>query len=152
MATNGFSSSSTQSTTLSTVSPLTQAHRFISLKLTVTNYLFWKTQLVPFLCGENLMDFVNGTHPCTPSQMSIKGHIQPQANPAHFQWTCQDQYVMSTIISSFFKDIFPLIIGATTSREVWTKLEAALTSSSKTRILNLHNHLHNISQKDKHAS
>nr|GMC82660.1 uncharacterized protein LOC109150755 [Ipomoea batatas] len=43
---------------------LHQVHHYVSIKLTSTNFLFWKAQLILFLRGQNLYGFVDGTHPC----------------------------------------------------------------------------------------
>lgn len=34
---------------------LSSAHHFVSLKLSSRNYLFWRTQMVPFLSGQGLI-------------------------------------------------------------------------------------------------
>jgi hypothetical protein len=58
---------SVSSTTASTVtSPpvptsLTAVHHLITIKLTRDNYLLWKAQIVPYLCGQYLFGFINGT-------------------------------------------------------------------------------------------
>lgn len=43
---------------------LSLAHHFVSIKLTNHNYLFWRTQLTPFLRGQGLLGFADGTYPC----------------------------------------------------------------------------------------
>lgn len=49
---------------------LSMDHQFISIeviKLTTRNFLFWRTHLVPFLRGQNLLGFVDGLIPCPPA-------------------------------------------------------------------------------------
>lgn len=43
---------------------LTLAHHFVSIKLMSRNYLFWRTQLLPFWNGQGLLDFVDSTAVC----------------------------------------------------------------------------------------
>nr|GMC64405.1 chromatin target of PRMT1 protein-like [Ipomoea batatas] len=45
---------------------LSSAHHFVSLKLSSRNYLLWRMQMVPFLSGQGLLGFVDGTLPCPP--------------------------------------------------------------------------------------
>lgn len=52
------------STMSSIASSLSTAHHFISIKLTHKNFLIWRTQVVPFLHGHDLMGFIEGTLPC----------------------------------------------------------------------------------------
>jgi len=35
-------------------------HSLVTIKLTKDNYLFWKTQIVPYLRGQRLFGFVDG--------------------------------------------------------------------------------------------
>lgn len=143
MATDGSSSTSTPNSLLisPSVSPsFSGAHHFLSIKLTTTNYLYWKTQLVPFLNGQHLLGFVDGTKPC------------PSANPDRQTWIDQDQMLMSLLIASLSEDVISLIIDAKTSREIWTILEASLALPSNTRILQLHLQIQNLKQDDKPVS
>nr|GMC95910.1 uncharacterized protein LOC109175393 [Ipomoea batatas] len=65
---------------LATPNQLNSAHHFMSIKLTTWNYLFWRTQIVPFLRGQGLIGFVNGESPCPPRHLSsptVAGTINP---------------------------------------------------------------------------
>lgn len=125
---------------------LTNASHFLSLKLTNTNYLYWKTQLLPYLRGQRLIGFVDGSNPCPPAT-KLENDVQV-ANPDFEMWVSQDQLLMSLLIASLSEEILPLIVGLATSRDIWNTLEAALASASHTRILQLHMQLQNIKQGD----
>ncbi|KAF7146350.1 hypothetical protein RHSIM_Rhsim04G0108900 [Rhododendron simsii] len=134
------SSLSTKTLPLSLPSPsFSNPHHFLSIKLTTTNYLYWRTQVAPFLRGQKLMGFVDGTNTCPPSHLAAVGDSPPQPNPEYDTWLCQDQMLMSMLIGSLSDDVFPLVVGLTTSQEIWTTLEASLASPSNTRILQLQN-------------
>ncbi|KAH7841478.1 hypothetical protein Vadar_030359 [Vaccinium darrowii] len=53
---------------------------------------------------------------------------------------------MSLLIASLSEETLPLIVGLTTSRDIWNTIEAALASASHTRILQLHMQLQNMKQ------
>lgn len=110
--------SSPSNTSLTTITPtntsnrpaqslLSTAHHFLTLKLTQTNFLFWKTPLLPFLHGQSLIGFIDGTRPCPPAEISVEGKTEPEPNPDYLTWIQQDQCLMSLIISSLSEDVIP---------------------------------------------
>ncbi|KAE9456185.1 hypothetical protein C3L33_11913, partial [Rhododendron williamsianum] len=60
--------------------------------------------------------------------------------------------LMSLLIGSLSDEVFPLVVGLTTSKAIWETLEASLGSPSNTRILQLHMQLQQIRQEDKSVS
>ncbi|KAJ4965667.1 hypothetical protein NE237_017516 [Protea cynaroides] len=50
----------------------------------------------------------------------------------------QDYSLMSFLISPLSDEALPLIVGLTSSKQIWEALETAYTSTSHTRILSLH--------------
>ncbi|GAV77188.1 UBN2_3 domain-containing protein, partial [Cephalotus follicularis] len=139
----------------STVSPsssLNHAHHFLSLKLTTKNYLLWKTQLVPFLCVQKLLGFVDGSNRCPPLTVSVHGHTDNQPNPATIAWQEQDQLLLSLLVSSLSESIIPIVVGLNTSHEVWTVLESAFVSPSNTRVLHLHMQMQRSQENDESVS
>uniref|UniRef100_A0A2N9E6L3 Integrase catalytic domain-containing protein n=1 Tax=Fagus sylvatica TaxID=28930 RepID=A0A2N9E6L3_FAGSY len=66
-----MASSSSNLTTSSALSaspptPLTSVHHLITIKLTRDNYLLWKAQIVPYLRGQHLFTFLDGSRPASP--------------------------------------------------------------------------------------
>lgn len=74
---------------------LTTAHHFVSIKLSTWNYLFWRTQLIPFLHGQNLLGYIDGSLPCLTYATSSEFHA----------WVQQDQAIMSMFISSLSEEV-----------------------------------------------
>ncbi|KAH0657480.1 hypothetical protein KY289_026228 [Solanum tuberosum] len=71
--------------------------------------------------------------------MEDKDGEQDVVNPAYLRWIKQDQLIiMSLIISSLSEETIPIVIGLPTAKSIWDALEAAFSSPSNTRILNLH--------------
>lgn len=84
---------------------LSTSHHFVSIKPTSHNFLFWHTQLVLFLQGQNLLGFVDDSLPYPPSTIPASGGAASGsvANPIYGVWIQQDQVILSVIISSFFR-------------------------------------------------
>jgi hypothetical protein len=59
-------SSSVEATTASamTIMSLSHTHQVISLKLTNTNYLYWRMQMKSYLLGQGVFGYVNGSNSC----------------------------------------------------------------------------------------
>ncbi|XP_019159223.1 PREDICTED: uncharacterized protein LOC109155949 [Ipomoea nil] len=144
--------SSERTVTAATVPPstistsLTTAQHLVSLKLTMKNYVFWCTQLIPFLRGQGLLGYVIGDTPCPPAVLSTPATSDaasggtpstPMPNPAYGFWIQQDQYILSLLISSLSDEVMYLAVGRDTSRAVWTSVTSALGSSTRARCLNL---------------
>ncbi|XP_019191716.1 PREDICTED: uncharacterized protein LOC109186244 [Ipomoea nil] len=127
------------------VNTLTAAHHFVSTRLTMRNYLFWRTQVVPFLRGQGLLGFVDGSKPCPAATIAVtpeSGSSTVTAattapNPAYEAWIQQDQAILSTIISSLSDKVMHLAVGRETSREVWDSLASTLASTTRARCLSL---------------
>jgi hypothetical protein len=43
---------------------LSHTHQVILLKLTNTNYLYWRMQMLPYLLGQEVFGFVDGSNTC----------------------------------------------------------------------------------------
>ncbi|GAV63712.1 UBN2_3 domain-containing protein, partial [Cephalotus follicularis] len=116
-------------------------HHLLSIKLTETNYLSWKTQMLSFLRGQKLYGFVDGSTPCPPSSDTA----------AYDKWQQQDNNLMSLLVGSLSDTVIPTVHHATTSKEVWDTLTTTDASPSHTRILSLHLALQNIEHKPDEA-
>ncbi|GAA0149588.1 hypothetical protein LIER_08726 [Lithospermum erythrorhizon] len=93
------------------VQSLTQVYHVISIKLTPTNYILWKSQLVPFLKGRGLLGYVTGaTSP------------PPITSPNFAHWDRQDAAILSYLISSLSEEVAPDSVDKSTSKELWDAL------------------------------
>ncbi|KAK2973618.1 hypothetical protein RJ640_022266 [Escallonia rubra] len=106
-------------------------NHFPSIKLTRTNYLYWRTQLMPFLHDHSLFGYLDGSIPSPPTELPLEeGQTQPKPNPEFKLWQEKDQILMSLLISSLTDEVSPLLVDASTSREIWDSLSTALLSVS----------------------
>jgi hypothetical protein len=48
-----------------------QFSHLITVKLGQDNFLLWRAQIVPLLCSQGLLGFVDGSYPCPPAQVLV---------------------------------------------------------------------------------
>jgi hypothetical protein len=134
---SGLLSTSSQNTTTHSLTPI---QHLITIKLNQDNYLLWKAQIVPYLKGQNLFGFIDGSLPSPPSILSQTSTdlTQPPLNPDFLTWQRQDQMILSALISSLSEMILAYVVKCTTSREVWTTLERMFTAQSRARSMSIH--------------
>ncbi|KAB2633275.1 hypothetical protein D8674_029522 [Pyrus ussuriensis x Pyrus communis] len=100
------------------------------LKLDEDNYHEWLRQMKPFLIGQGLYKFVDGSHPkpsatilavppTPPSPTDAPAATVPIPNPALLTWIQQDQLVVSYITTTMTKPIISLTIGCETAQAIW---------------------------------
>uniref|UniRef100_A0A2N9HZY2 Reverse transcriptase Ty1/copia-type domain-containing protein n=1 Tax=Fagus sylvatica TaxID=28930 RepID=A0A2N9HZY2_FAGSY len=109
-------SSTTQSALISNTdfpsTHLTAVHHLITIKLTRENYLLWKAQVVPYLRGQHLFQFVDGSF-TIPQPIIIASSDDASTtliNPEFTQWQLQDQIVLSALISSLSEKVIAHVI------------------------------------------
>ncbi|KAA8515403.1 hypothetical protein F0562_018986 [Nyssa sinensis] len=113
----------------------------VTVKLTKDNYLLWKTQVVPYLRGQRLFGFVDGSNPPppitipNPETATSSDTTAEIPNPKFTTWYLQDQVVLSTLVSSLSEGILAQMVGLTTSREVWLSLEKLFSTHSTVRAI-----------------
>jgi hypothetical protein len=65
---------------------LSHTHQVISLKLTNTNYLYWRMQMLPYLLGQGVFGFVDGSNTYPSSHVLARDGISLQVNPLFLRW------------------------------------------------------------------
>ncbi|XP_019155699.1 PREDICTED: uncharacterized protein LOC109152448 [Ipomoea nil] len=137
---------------------LSSAHHFVSLKLTSRNYLFWRTQMLPFLEGQGLLGFIDGTtpFPTTSPALTSTADSAPAAVsdlPARqLAWRRQDKAILSMLISSLSEKTLRFAVGKGTSRQLWQVIEQPLGSSTRSHALWLLGELQGLRQGDSSIS
>ncbi|KAF5472556.1 hypothetical protein F2P56_009267 [Juglans regia] len=111
-----------------TTNILTTASHFITIKLTIDNYLLWKAQIVPFLYGHQLYGHVDGSLPMPPSS------IKDAPNLEHKKWVLQDKLIMSTLNSSLSDSILGQFLDCHTSYEIWTTFQNIFSAKSSAHV------------------
>ena len=139
--------SSTPPQTTTTVTPtqspsplllLSNMSNLMSIKLDYTNYIPWKHQLITILEAYSLIEHIDGSsiQPCQ-YLLDAQGSLTTNVNPNFLTWRIKDKALLSLINSTLTPQLFSLVVGITTFREVWNTLEQRFTSTSRANILNL---------------
>jgi len=134
---------SVASTTASIIS-LSHTYQVISLKLTNTNYLYWRIQMLPYLLGQGVFGFVDGSNTCPSTHVLAHDGISLQVNPLFQTWKQQDQLILSALLSSLSIEVLHLVVGCQSACSAWGTLERALASTSNSRIMQLHGSLQDL--------
>ena len=115
----------------------------VPIKLTRENFLLWKTQLFPILNCKDLAHILAQDPPVLTATNSTDDII---VNRVYQAWRKKDQHVLLILVSSLSENILPCVVGKTTSQEAWDALNKHCSSSNPSRIMHLHNRLHNSSK------
>ena len=98
-----------------TLLPFNTMIHMVTIKLSSSNYLLWKSQLLPLLEIQELLDHVDGT--LAPPPWFAPGDSQTP-NIKHFAWKNINQRFFSLLLSSLTKEAMVEVVGLSTSREV----------------------------------
>ena len=109
---------------------------FLSIKLTQTNYLLWKTKKISFIEAQDLLSFVDGTGK-EPKEFLETDHKGEIMNPEYVPWRRTDRLLKSLMMGTMTEDVLSLVVGLRTSRNIWMCLEKTFAQSSKDRELQL---------------
>lgn len=108
---------------------LNSSSHFVTIKVTLENYLLWKAQIVPFLKGHQLHEYVDGSLPATPPVLNNL------PNPAYTKWLLQDQLIISALNASLFDSVLAQVLNCSTSHEVWSALQTLFAAKSTAHIM-----------------
>lgn len=119
---------------------LPSVSHLLTIKLACQNDLLWKAQLLPYLNGQRLYSFVDGSRLPPPPMISTSNpdNNTPILTPnlGYTAWYQQDQLLLSAIVSSLPEEVLAQIVGLHTSREVWTTLEQTFSLQSQASVMN----------------
>nr|POE92973.1 hypothetical protein CFP56_48119 [Quercus suber] len=97
---------------------------FVSLKLSSTNFLLWKTQMLNILESYDLQGFITGEAKLPPHFVTIEeSNSQSESlNPSFIKWRKIDRLVKGWLIATLLKDVLGIVVCPDTSIEVWNAL------------------------------
>ncbi|XP_019169563.1 PREDICTED: uncharacterized protein LOC109165311 [Ipomoea nil] len=137
---------------------LSSTHHFVSLKLTSRNYLLWRAQMLPFLEGQGLLGFINGSTPfptASPALASTADSaptVVSDLPTRQLAWRLQDKAILSMLISSLSEETLRFAVGKGTSWQLWQVIEQTLGLSTRSRALRLLSKLQGLRQGDSSIS
>jgi hypothetical protein len=113
-------SSSAEVATASSVAivSLSHTHQVIYLKLTNTNYLYWRMQMKPYFLGQGVFGFVDGSNSCPFPHILVVDGVSLQVSQHFLLWKQQDQLILSALLSSLSMEVLHLVVDCPTSRSV----------------------------------
>lgn len=122
----------------------------INIKLKGDNYLLWRAQIIPYLRGQQLLGYVDGSIAVPPNMITLmtESGATRVPNPAYQQWLQQDQLLLSTLLSSLAPEVLSQVLFLTSSAEVWTTLEQMFASQSRARTMQIRRQLAMVRKKD----
>ncbi|XP_019087286.1 PREDICTED: uncharacterized protein LOC104727565 [Camelina sativa] len=110
-------------------------------KLTPTNFLMWRRQVLAFLACYNLAGYVDGTGVIPPHSSVTNGVTTPNGDYA--LWKRQDQLLYSALLGAISISIQPLLSKAETAADIWATLSTTYAYPS-------HGHVQQLRQQLKH--
>ncbi|KAF7151725.1 hypothetical protein RHSIM_Rhsim02G0101900 [Rhododendron simsii] len=93
---------------------------FVSLRLTETNYLLWRTQILSLIESQDVLGFVDGGEPMLSRYLqnsSEKAEKENALNPDFQAWVKTDRLVKAWITSTLSEEVLGLAVGLVTSRD-----------------------------------
>ena len=86
-------------------------------KLTRTNYVLWRTQVIPQLRGAGVFGYVDGTQP-EPARLLVTtkdGKETSLPNPLHPIWVREDQQVLGYLLNNLTREVLLTVTTVTTA-------------------------------------
>jgi transposase InsO family protein len=122
-------------------------HQVVTIRLTKTNFLLWRAQLLPHLRGAQLMGFLDGSNPAPTQQIasSTDANARVIPNPAYERW-------FSGLLSSMIEDVLGDVMTVSSSKEAWDILKNMYSSASRARIVQIRMDLATIKKRDLSAA
>ena len=111
-----------------------------SEKLTKTNYILWKAQVMPGLRGAQVTGLLDGSDvapPKTVQREQTDKTVTTEPNPLYAQWISKDQQVLSHLLNSLSTEILAQVASKETTFDLWTAITTLFSSQSQSRITNL---------------
>jgi len=123
----------------------------VTLKLTDSNYLLWKTQFESLLSSQKLIGFVNGAvNAPSPTRLVVNGEVTcEEPNPLYEAWFCTDQLIRSWLFGTLSEEVLGHVHNLSTSRQIWVSLAENFNKSSVAREFSLRRSLQLLSKKEK---
>jgi hypothetical protein len=140
-------------TTFPTTMPLSVPNT-ITVRLDRTNFLLWKTQVVPNIADHGWLGFLDGSCAALPKTITTGAGADTTVadNPAYALWWYTDQRVMSILLGNMTEDILGQMIGRDTSMAVWACVTAMFSAQNRTGVRQLRRQLTSLKKNDLSAS
>ncbi|XP_057958776.1 E3 ubiquitin-protein ligase RSL1-like [Malania oleifera] len=114
----------------------------LPLKLTPSNFPFWRSQLTSLLIGYDLQGYIDDTTIClsrtiSPSTSFASSSSADVSNPIFWRWLKQDKLILHAILVSVSEPVISFIATSTTAHDAWSKLQRLYTNRSRTHVIQI---------------
>jgi transposase InsO family protein len=131
-AQNSLNAAATQSPLLL----LNNMSNLMSTKLDSCNYIIWKLQISAVLDAYSMIEHLDGSTPQPRQFLNTETGMQT-VNPAFLIWKKRDKALPTLLYSTLSSPVLAMVVGLSTSQEVWNKLEERFTCTARANVLNL---------------
>jgi hypothetical protein len=115
---------------------LNNMSNLMSIKLDSMNYMLWKLQISAILDAYSMIEHLDGSTQ-QPRQFIITEDGDQTLNPAFLIWRKKDKALLTLLLSTLSSPVLAMVVGSTTSQEVWNRLEEKFTCTARANVLNL---------------
>ncbi|KAF8390395.1 hypothetical protein HHK36_024921 [Tetracentron sinense] len=111
---------------------------FVTIKLTQSNFLLWKTQVLGLIESQEMMGFIDGEYPIPDRQITIPDTEVVDGknvtiNPAYNLWRRSDRLLRGWITGTLSEEVLGMVVGLETASEVWNTLSNSFAQESQER-------------------
>uniref|UniRef100_A0A2N9J0D9 Integrase catalytic domain-containing protein n=1 Tax=Fagus sylvatica TaxID=28930 RepID=A0A2N9J0D9_FAGSY len=115
---------------------LNNMSNLMSTKLDSSNFMIWKLQITAVLDAYSMLDHLDGSIPKPDQFLTAETGIQA-VNPEFLVWSKKDKALLSLLYSTCSSSVLAMVVGKSSSQEVWNTLEERFTSTARSSVLNL---------------
>jgi transposase InsO family protein len=115
---------------------LNNMSNLMSTKLDSSNYMIWKLQITAVLDAYSMLDHLDGSVPKPSQFLTTETGIQ-SVNPDFLIWNKKDKALLTLLYSTCSSSVLAMVVGKSSSQEVWNTLEERFTSTARSNVLNL---------------
>jgi hypothetical protein len=110
----------------------------IAEKLSKTNYMLWKVQVLPPIGAAQMEGLLTGVE-AMPAQTIVVmsgDNTSAQPNPECARWVSRDQAVLRYLFSSLTREVLMGVTTLTTTADVWRTLDGMYATRTRARSIN----------------
>jgi hypothetical protein len=115
---------------------LNNMSNLMSTKLDSSNYMIWKLQITAVLDAYSMLEHLDGSIPKPNQFLTTETGIQA-VNPDFLVWNKKDKALLTLLYSTCSSSVLAMVVGKSSSQEVWNTLEERFTSTARSNVLNL---------------
>ncbi|KAL5845588.1 hypothetical protein ACOSQ3_009112 [Xanthoceras sorbifolium] len=120
----------------------------LPIKLDQTNFIYWKTQILPVVRAFDMEEFIFGPTKCPDKFVQItdstSGEITLNYNDEYLNWKKIDQLLVSWLFSTLSPSVLGQVTRCVTACEVWSLLVQLYSRHSMARIMHIRSQLQNL--------